>query len=114
MNSDVKVVQPSGILDSTKSDQFKAGINEVLNNGANTVLVDFQDVSFMDSSGLGALVIALKTVRASGGDLFVCSINDQIKILFELTSMDKVFRVFDDRDAFYRFRLGEKVPTQTL
>jgi anti-anti-sigma factor len=43
------------------------------------VLIDFQDVTFMDSSGLGALVLALKTVRAAGGKLFICSVNEQIK-----------------------------------
>lgn len=111
MDLGVKIVQPSGILDSTKSDQFKHDIHEVLRPDANIVLIDFKDVSFMDSSGLGALVTALKSVRAMGGDLYVCSINEQIKILFELTSMDKVFQVFSNQDEFHRFMLAERVPT---
>ena len=54
----------------------------------------------MDSSGLGALVLALKTVRGAGLKMFVCSINEQIKMLFELTSMDRVFEVFENREEF--------------
>jgi anti-anti-sigma factor len=54
----------------------------------------------MDSSGLGALVLALKGVRAAGSKLFVCSINEQIKILFELTSMDRVFEIFENQEKF--------------
>jgi anti-anti-sigma factor len=54
----------------------------------------------MDSSGLGALVLALKTVRAAGSKLFICSVNEQIKMLFELTSMDRVFEIFPTREDF--------------
>ncbi len=85
MSSDVQVLQPQGILDGTKASQFRQEISNLVDQGAKTILIDFKDVSFMDSSGLGALVLALKTVRAAGSKLMVCSINEQIKILFELT-----------------------------
>ncbi len=100
MSPVVKVVQPSGILDSTKANQFRQEISEIVEKGANIVLLDFQNVTFMDSSGLGALVLAFKSVRASGAKLFICSINEQIRILFELTSMDRVFEIFDNQDEF--------------
>jgi anti-sigma B factor antagonist len=67
---------------------------------AKLILVDLKEVTFMDSSGLAALVTAFKTVRSSGGKLCVCSVNQQIKMLFELTSMDRVFEIFADRDEF--------------
>ena len=94
MSPVVKIIQPSGILDGTKASQFRQEISDLVEAGADVVLIDFQDVTFMDSSGLGALVLALKTVRAAGSQLVVCSINEQIRILFELTSMDRVFEIF--------------------
>lgn len=100
MNPAVKIVQPAGILDSAKGSEFRAEISQLVEAGTKTVLVDFQNVTFMDSSGLGALVLALKTVRAAGGKLFICSINEQVKMLFELTSMDRVFQIFANRDDF--------------
>lgn len=100
MSPVVKVVQPSGILDSTKAAQFRQEIGDIVESGANIVLLDFQNVTFMDSSGLGALVLAFKTVRAAGAKLFICSINEQIRILFELTSMDRVFEIFANQDEF--------------
>ena len=96
----IKVIQPAGILDSAKGNQFRQEITQLVNSGTKMVLIDFQDVTFMDSSGLGALVLALKTVRAAGGKLFICSINEQVKMLFELTSMDRVFQIFANRDEF--------------
>jgi anti-anti-sigma factor len=100
MAARIQVIQPSGILDSTKTAQFRSTVNEMVNEGVDIVLVDLKDITFVDSSGLGALVIALKTIRAAGGKMYICSVNEQVKILFELTSMDRVFDVFESREAF--------------
>ncbi|NEQ86105.1 MAG: STAS domain-containing protein, partial [Moorea sp. SIO2I5] len=75
-------------------------VKKLVDSGENIILINFQDVTFMDSSGLGALVLALKTVRAAGGKMFICSVNEQIKMLFDLTSMDKVFDIFPTREDF--------------
>ncbi len=100
MDVNLKIIQPAGILDGTKVQHIRQEINSIINAGAAIVLIDLANVTFMDSSGLGALVIALKAVRTAGGKLFLCSVNDQVKLLFELTSMDRVFEVFPNRAEF--------------
>jgi anti-anti-sigma factor len=107
MNS-VKVVQPSGILDGIKGHQVRREVSGVVATGANIVLIDLQNVNFIDSSGLGALVSAMKTVRSAGGKLFICSVNDQVKLLFELTKMDRVFEIFANQDEFSQKILAAK------
>lgn len=102
MDSLVKIIQPSGILDSKKSQEFRAKIAEILKTEVKIVLVDLQDVTFMDSSGLGALVLAFKTLQAAEKKLVICSINEQIKILFELTGMDQIFEIFPNQDEFQK------------
>jgi anti-anti-sigma factor len=111
MISDIKyeVVRPTGILDSTQASQLRKEINAQLDTSAEVILIDLKDVTFIDSSGLGALVSALKMVRTKGGKLFICSINDQIRMLFELTSMDRVFQVYADEELFK----NEVIPTLT-
>ncbi|MFB2978688.1 STAS domain-containing protein [Microseira sp. BLCC-F43] len=108
MSAVVKIIQPDGVFDGPKGSQFRQEISKLVDNGANLVLLDFQDVSFMDSSGLGAVVLSLKTVRAAGGQLFVCSLNDQIRMLFELTSMDRVFEIFANREEFKKAMKSNK------
>jgi anti-sigma B factor antagonist len=100
MNPTIKVIAPQGILDSTKATDFRSQIDRSVNEGAKIILVDFTDVTFMDSSGLGALVLALKTIRGAGLKMFLCSINEQVKMLFELTSMDRVFEILTDKEEF--------------
>lgn len=99
MDSRVHIIEPVGILDGTQATLFKEEIDTALEQDVDTVLVDLANISFVDSSGLGALVIALKKVRASDKKMYVCSINEQVRMLFELTSMDRVFEVIPDRSA---------------
>jgi anti-sigma B factor antagonist len=102
VQQEVQVVQLSGIINAAQSQELRSRIIELLNTGAKIVLVDCQDVTFMDSSALGALVLAFKTLRAANTKLVLCSINEQVKILFELTSMDTVFEIFLNQDEFNR------------
>ena len=105
----VKYIEPSGILDGTKATSFRQEISAQVNAGASVVVIDLKEVTFMDSSGLGALVLALKTIRATECELVVCSINEQIKILFELTSMDRVFKIFPNREEFEKANIQTNI-----
>ena len=100
MSQVVKVYRPSGILDCTKAGSFRQEIKKLVESNVDIVLIDCQDITFMDSAGLGAFVLALKTVRAAGGKLSICSVKEHMKILFELTSFDRVFEIFPNRQAF--------------
>ena len=99
MQPNFQVIEPSGILNITQANQLRDQVDAVVGAGTKEILIDLKDVTFMDSSGLAGLVIALKTIRAAGGRLWVCSLNDQVRLLFELTNMTSVFEIFADRDA---------------
>ena len=109
MQSPIRVVKPFGILDGTQANEFRQEIVHLLDNNIRVILIDFREVTFMDSSGLGALVLCLKKVRAVDGKLFICSINDQIRMLLELTSMDRVFEIFSSREE-----LEQKIMSESL
>jgi anti-anti-sigma factor len=100
MSTKIQVVEPTGILDSTKAESFRQSVEKLLDGGAETILIDLKDITFIDSSGLGTLVVLLKKVRSLNRSLSICSINDQVRMLFELTSMDRVFDLYEDRQAF--------------
>lgn len=100
MDSHVKIIEPAGILDGTQAETFRDQVDAALAGGTEKLLIDLSNISFVDSSGLGALVMVLKKVRAAQKEMYVCSINDQVRMLFELTSMDRVFQVLPDRTAF--------------
>ncbi|MBW4482458.1 MAG: STAS domain-containing protein [Tildeniella torsiva UHER 1998/13D] len=100
MSSTVQVIEPTGILDSTKAEAFRESVETLLQEGAEVILVDLKDITFIDSSGLGTLVVLLKKARGLNRSFCICSINDQVRMLFELTSMDRVFEIYENRQAF--------------
>jgi anti-sigma B factor antagonist len=106
MDQQVKIVKLNGIINTSNSQELRENITELQESGAKIVLVDCQDVTFMDSSALGALVLAFKTLRAADTKLVLCSVNEQVRILFELTGMDKVFEIFPSQDDFHQVVLS--------
>ena len=96
MNFIAQVVQFPNVLDSASATQFHREIEKLIEGGVNTVLIDLKEVACITSSGLLALVLALKTVRNAGRKLFICSMNEQARILFELTGLDQVFETFSN------------------
>ncbi|QQE64832.1 sulfate transporter [Leptolyngbya sp. BL0902] len=100
MSVKLEVITPEGILDGTKAEEFRQTVDEMLVAGAEVILIDLKEITFIDSSGLGTLVVILKKVRGMSRKLCICSINDQVRMLFELTSMDRVFDVYENRAAF--------------
>lgn len=100
MDTTIQVLAPSGILDSTQSESIHAQVSSAIEAQAKTLLVDLKDTTFVDSSGLGTLVSALKQLRAHDCEMVICAINPQVKMLFELTSMDQVFEIYENREAF--------------
>ena len=100
MQTTPDIIQFSGSLDVNTSDQMRRQINDCADKGSTLLLVDCADISFMDSSGLSSLVMGLKLMKTKGGKMALCNLNDQVKMLFQLTGMSKVFEIFPNKEAF--------------
>ena len=94
------IIRPAGILDGTRVEELRGNVDQILEGTSPVVLIDLEETTFIDSSGLGALVSTLKSVRAANRKLYFCAPNAQIKMVFELSGMDQAFEVFESRDAF--------------
>ena len=100
MTNEFKIVQPSGILDGSTTNKLRREIIDLVENGANVILVDLQEVNLMNSSGIGALVATFKAIHAANAQMYLCSLNEQLQMIFKLTKMEKVFKIFNNRDEF--------------
>lgn len=76
---------------------FKQGLAGYVAQGSQKIVLDMGGVSFVDSTALGALIGVLKLVGSSG-ELVLCSLQSNVAGMFKLTRMNKVFRIFDNRD----------------
>jgi len=100
MSKSSRVLEPIGLIDNAGGTQIRREVSDLLEAGIEMILLDLTNITFMDSSGLGALVAILQQVRKKEAHLYLCSINDQVQIILELTKMDKIFDVLTDRAAF--------------
>ncbi|MEH2420542.1 MAG: STAS domain-containing protein [Nostoc sp.] len=102
MKVSLTVLQLSGILDRTRGNELRREISGLLANGTNIFLLDMKEIKLIDSTGLGALVSVMQMVHNTNGKLFLCSISDQVRMLFEMTKVDRIFKIFTDQEEFNR------------
>jgi anti-sigma B factor antagonist len=85
-------------LDAHNSDEFKAELNRLFDRGMKDLLIDLKEVRFIDSSGLGVLVSGFKNASARQGSLKLSGLQNQVKSMFELTRLHRVFDIFQTVD----------------
>jgi anti-sigma B factor antagonist len=91
------VVRPSGErLDVEVASDFRAMLLSLIEQGHRRLVVDLAEVSFIDSSGLGALVSALKTLKRSdhGGDVRLARVQPPVVSLLEIIRLNRVFATY--------------------
>ncbi len=95
MAAPLSIIKPAGVIDGIQANQLRHQVGELLASGNNFVMLDLADVNFIDSSGLSAMIIALKMLRIAGGDLYLCSIAEPVQNLLRMTRMDRLFENLD-------------------
>ena len=90
----VTVVRPSGRLDLLSAAAMRQRLAQEVAAGHQHLVVDLAQVTFIDSSGLGALIGGLKAARVAGGDLRIARPGEQARITLELTTLDRVLRPY--------------------
>lgn len=81
-------------LDSSVAPEFRTFVSELSAEQKKQIILDLENVEFMDSSGLGAVVGCYKLTKSVGG-LLICNVRQQVKDIFRLTHMDRIFQVND-------------------
>ena len=86
------VVALNGRFDLLSAVAVKQRLVDVVGAGYYRLVVDLQDVGFIDSSGLGALISGLKAARVAGGDLRLARPDKQVRYILEVSTLDRVLR----------------------
>ena len=80
-------------MDAKVAVDFKTEIGRIVDEGDRWIVFDVSEITFVDSSGLGAIVSSLKMVGKEG-DLVIAGAGETVLSLFKLTRMDRVFHMF--------------------
>ena len=85
-------------IDVLNGKEFQAGLDACLRKNTRLV-VDLGDVSFIDSSGLGKLVAAIRACREGGGAMRICSVQSSVMTLFDLVHLTDIVAIDADSEA---------------
>ena len=87
------ILDVAGEVDLSSAPSLRARLGEVVEGGSRRLLVNLEDVGFMDSSGLSVLVAGMKGMREAGGEMAVACSNEAILKIFTITGLDRVFAI---------------------
>jgi anti-sigma B factor antagonist len=97
--SDAYVIALSGELDLYSCPEFKDELLRVIAEGARHVVIDLAATTFIDSTALGVLLRGVQRLRqTSDGALSVACSDPNIRKVFEVTGLDRVFSVYPSRE----------------
>jgi anti-sigma B factor antagonist len=92
------VIDLAGEVDLHTAPQLKEMLHGVIDEGAHSVVVDLTETTFIDSTTLGVLLGGLKRLRPENGAVVLVCGNPNIRKIFEITLLDRVFTIVDTRD----------------
>ena len=99
LNENIIIIDITGEVDLYNSPNIKDMIIDKMNSGYKKIVLNLNDVSYIDSSGIGTLIYCRTTLNQANGQLKIINIKDSVKRIFELTRLVNYFNVFDSEEA---------------
>ncbi|NLY21119.1 MAG: STAS domain-containing protein [Tissierellia bacterium] len=81
-----------GELDIYAAQEFKNGVLDFYNKNKNDIDINCENLSYIDSTGLGSMIAILKEVKEDGNNIYISNIKNNIRKLFKITKLDELFK----------------------
>lgn len=91
----VKIVRFQGMIDTVTAADVEAALMQLLSEGVNKMLLNFEQLSYINSIGLRVILVVAKQLKRSEGQLRICSLNDPVQEVFDITGFSTILTVVD-------------------
>lgn len=95
----VTVIAPRGRLDALAVPGLERELEDAISAGQVRVIMDLSDATYVCSSSLRVLLLALRKVRPLGGDILLCCVSPRIRMVLEVSGFDQVLELCDTEEA---------------
>ncbi len=92
--NEVKVLAFEGKLDTQTSPDAEQQLTRLIEEGENKFLVNFEKLDYIGSAGLRVLLVVAKQLKTTDGELRICSLNEVVKEVFDISGFTTIFKVF--------------------
>lgn len=93
------IVQLHGYLDAHTASQFERELRTVIAEGARLIIVDFAELEYISSAGLGVFMVFIEDIRRDGGDILLAAMRENVFSVFDLLGFHVLFRIFPSVDG---------------
>ena len=93
----VAVITPTEDIDMSRSPVLRSAIKSAIKPGLQRMVIDLEQVQYMDSSGLATLVEAMRLTKSQSIDLYLSSMTPKVRAIFEIARLDAFFSIKDSR-----------------
>ncbi len=87
----------NGRIDGTNVREFEEAIRGAIQKDDRALIMDFEELSYISSAGLRAILLTAKTLRGQNAQFALCSLSSQIREVFEISGFDKIIAIHPNR-----------------
>ena len=98
-DNEIAILRLDGDLVVSDVDKLRQEVHELIDKNVHKILLDFSDINFIDSSGIGLLVEILKTLtKYEGGQLKLVNLNRQVRDILKQIQLYSIFDIYESED----------------
>jgi anti-sigma B factor antagonist len=102
----VSVMMPEGFINAHTVRQFEKSLEELIDAGHYTILLNCQRLNYISSAGLGAIMGLIEKVREHGGDILLCSLQENVYTIFDTLGFTQLYKVLPSESEAMTILMG--------
>jgi anti-sigma B factor antagonist len=107
------VLPLEGDIDLHVSPVVSESLSAIIKKKPERIVIDLSRATYIDSAGMAALMQAMQEVEAYGGQFFLSGLQETIRSIFEISRLDRTFRIFPDVDTALAASQSSAIPARS-
>lgn len=96
---EISVVKLSGYLDAHTAPRLEQKLKELTESGKYKILVDFKELTYISSAGLGVFMGSIEECRENKGDIKMCQMQENVYTIFDLLGFPMLYDIDNDMQS---------------
>jgi len=110
---DVSVIKLEGYLDAHTAPALENNFTELINDNRFKIVVDFRDLAYISSAGLGVFMAYIEKIRNNSGDIKLAGMNEKVFNIFDLLGFPLLYEIFDtEEEALQKYNESKGLDTK--
>lgn len=97
--NDINIIYINGYLDAHSAPNLENEIQNLLNNNKFKLIIDFSNLEYISSAGLGVFMTFIELIRENNGDMKFVNMKEKVKTVFDLLGFHILFEIYDNLDT---------------